>query len=307
MHTRIALRRRLRIHGTATAFLMLAVLTAPVRASSVAIVNAGFEDNSVGVPFNEFTFGPPAGWSLHDPNGVTNGGAGPTYYLGTLTPFEADPIGNPGVYVNFPGGAAEGQRLGIAFNFAGSGGQGEYGIQQTLSTVLQSFTQYTLTVEIGNIASGTAMNGQFFNLDGFPGYRVEFRAGGVVLAQDNNTLAGSIPEGQWATSTVTFTTCATHPALGANMSIRLVNLNVVDPAFPGADIEVDFDDVQLDAVSTLSLADLNGDGSVNGADLAIVLGNWGTDGGATGADLNDDGIVNGADLAIVLGNWGGDC
>ena len=47
-------------------------------------------------------------------------------------------------------------------------------------------------------------------------------------------------------------------------------------------------------------ADLNGDGVVNGADLAILLAAWGGDGPA---DLNNDGVVNGADLAILLGAW----
>lgn len=47
--------------------------------------------------------------------------------------------------------------------------------------------------------------------------------------------------------------------------------------------------------------DINGDGIVNGADLALVLGAWGTSDTAT--DLNDDGTVNGADLALVLGAW----
>ncbi|MBM4104801.1 MAG: hypothetical protein FJ257_00600 [Phycisphaerae bacterium] len=50
------------------------------------------------------------------------------------------------------------------------------------------------------------------------------------------------------------------------------------------------------------LGDLNGDGSVDGADLSILLGAWGT--GGVPADLNGDGIVNGADLSILLGNWG---
>lgn len=49
--------------------------------------------------------------------------------------------------------------------------------------------------------------------------------------------------------------------------------------------------------------DLNGDGVVNGADLAILLGQWGG-GAGTCADLNGDGVVNGADLAILLGAWG---
>lgn len=48
-------------------------------------------------------------------------------------------------------------------------------------------------------------------------------------------------------------------------------------------------------------ADLNGDGSVGGADLAILLGTWGTSGPA---DLDGDGAVTSADLAILLGAWG---
>ena len=49
--------------------------------------------------------------------------------------------------------------------------------------------------------------------------------------------------------------------------------------------------------------DLSGDGTVNGADLALLLGQWGAM-GANSADFNGDGVVNGADLAILLGLWG---
>lgn len=49
------------------------------------------------------------------------------------------------------------------------------------------------------------------------------------------------------------------------------------------------------------LGDLNDDGVVNGADLSIMLGDWGLPGGP--ADLNQDDVVNGADLSILLGNW----
>ncbi|MFO0875321.1 MAG: hypothetical protein U0575_15310 [Phycisphaerales bacterium] len=56
--------------------------------------------------------------------------------------------------------------------------------------------------------------------------------------------------------------------------------------------------VQLDACP--ATADLNGDGIVNGADLGILLGNWGN---AGVGDLNGDGVVNGADLGILLGAW----
>ncbi len=46
--------------------------------------------------------------------------------------------------------------------------------------------------------------------------------------------------------------------------------------------------------------DLDGDGMVNGADLAILLGAWGT---AGPGDLNGNGVVEAQDLATLLGNW----
>lgn len=48
-------------------------------------------------------------------------------------------------------------------------------------------------------------------------------------------------------------------------------------------------------------ADLNCDGAVNGQDLGMLLGAWGTSGAA---DLNGDGTVNGIDLGMLLGAWG---
>ncbi len=49
------------------------------------------------------------------------------------------------------------------------------------------------------------------------------------------------------------------------------------------------------------LADLTGNGTVDGADLGVLLGDWG---GTASGDLNDDGTTNGADLGILLGAWG---
>lgn len=53
----------------------------------------------------------------------------------------------------------------------------------------------------------------------------------------------------------------------------------------------------------LDRGDLNLDGEVNGADLAILLSYWGGVGYPIG-DCNHDGIIAGADLAILLTNWG---
>ena len=51
--------------------------------------------------------------------------------------------------------------------------------------------------------------------------------------------------------------------------------------------------------------DPNGDGIVDGADLAILLGAWGPCGGSScPGDVNGDGLVDGSDLALILGAWG---
>lgn len=46
--------------------------------------------------------------------------------------------------------------------------------------------------------------------------------------------------------------------------------------------------------------DVDGDGIVGAADLAILLGQWG---GKGSADIDGDGVVGAADLAILLGAW----
>lgn len=50
-------------------------------------------------------------------------------------------------------------------------------------------------------------------------------------------------------------------------------------------------------------ADLDGDGEVNAADLAQLLGSWGPCEDCP-ADFDGDAVVNAADLAQLLGNWG---
>ena len=53
-------------------------------------------------------------------------------------------------------------------------------------------------------------------------------------------------------------------------------------------------------------SDLDGDGIVAGADLALVLGSWGPCKTCDG-DVNGDHLVDGVDLAFVLTRWGGTC
>ncbi len=57
------------------------------------------------------------------------------------------------------------------------------------------------------------------------------------------------------------------------------------------------------ALITDNPADLDGDGIVGAADLAILLGSWASCKGCP-ADLDGDDVVGAADLAILLGSWG---
>jgi hypothetical protein len=63
------------------------------------------------------------------------------------------------------------------------------------------------------------------------------------------------------------------------------------------------DEAMLWVSRPILAGDVNGDGRVDGADLGILLGAWGT--GGTAADLNHDGAVDGADLGLLLGAWTG--
>ena len=57
----------------------------------------------------------------------------------------------------------------------------------------------------------------------------------------------------------------------------------------------------LECAECDSPEDLNSDGNVDGEDMTMMLGVWGTDNQA--ADLNSDGIVDGADFSQLLGAW----
>lgn len=82
---------------------------------------------------------------------------------------------------------------------------------------------------------------------------------------------------------------------------RELEIEIVDE-LPNGDVIAIYN-FQIDEPGTgFCPADLNEDGSVDGADLTELLGAWGTS--DSPADLNEDGMVDGADLAELLGYWG---
>lgn len=73
--------------------------------------------------------------------------------------------------------------------------------------------------------------------------------------------------------------------------------------FSGSVVEAGVDDVRLYGYDCTAPrpGDLNGDGVVDGADLAVLLGNWG---GSSAGDIDGNGIIDGADLGLLVADWG---
>lgn len=266
-------------------------------AAPVTILNHGFEEPYLGgnlppqyagdVPATTFPVGAaPSGWS---PYGAVGGPA----FIGVL---------NPGVQSEeplatyFPNGAPEGDNVALTF-FDGHQGGAEFGIQQTLTATLQLRTRYTLTVEVGNIATGISVVQPYasfgnFDLRGFPGYRIDLLAGTTVIASDNDTL--NPDEGEFLTSTFDVVISNDHDDENSPLTIRLVNLNDQDINDPVIDLEVDFDDVRLDA-TPLASADFDGDGDVDGTDLVTWQSAYDVNGDG---DATGDGETNGVDFLV---------
>ena len=192
---------------------------APVAlAQPITITNAGFELPAAGPGTfsGSQTAGPP-GWSVYN-TGPTNSNR----FFGVWNPTGTTSFNLP---------VPQGQRIGVVFLDDSLGL--EAGLTQTLGSTLQLSTAYTMNVGVGNFRPSV---GDPWDFTGFPGYRVELRAGGELLAADNNTLLPS--EGTCLTSTVSFTTGSSHLNAGQALSIHLVSLN-------GPGVEVNFDDVRL--------------------------------------------------------------
>ena len=88
----------------------------------------------------------------------------------------------------------------------------------------------------------------------------------------------------------------------ATATDSLIELKSLVPNSAGGIIVDDISVIEIDPCP----GDISGNNSVDGVDLSVLLGVWGTDGsgGEFDADVTNDGIVNGADLTIILGGWG---
>ena len=120
------------------------------------------------------------------------------------------------------------------------------------------------------------------------------------------SLTGRAPQGVW--SLVASDGVAGDAGQLAAACIEITtapdcNVNGVDDAVDiatGTSADADQDGVPDEC---RCIADLNRDGAVSGADLAALLGAWGSC-TACGADLTGDGQVLADDLAVLLSSWG---
>jgi thermitase len=95
------------------------------------------------------------------------------------------------------------------------------------------------------------------------------------------------------------------PAIEWALGSTAVPLNNGNPAYEDM---LGYGRIDLAAATKLgpvqpTPGDLDGDGAVGSADLALLLGAWGGCAGCA-ADISQDGSVGSDDLAILLGNWG---
>jgi hypothetical protein len=218
---------------------IIACFSAVGFAQPVFIANAGFESNNISTPSGAFSVLVPQGWSIYDPGFIINQNANA---VGVIRPDVPQSF--------FPTGAPEG--VSAALVFLAGAQTNVAGLRQTLAATLQANRRYRCSVQVGNIASGTSLPGSadgggvFYNLNGFPGYRIDVLAGTTVVGSDSNSIGTTIPEGEWREARFYFDVTNSHPQLGQTLSIRLVNLKFPGPT-NSPNIEVDFDDVRLNS------------------------------------------------------------
>ncbi len=152
----------------------------------------------------------------------------------------------------------------------------------------------TLTVNPGT--NTLAWNFTYSNLDALTGFHIHTGAvgvsGGVFVGLGTATTGGP----NTLVNSVANQTNATINSLLATPESFYLNLHTT--AFPGGAVRQQI----LPPPPPACPSDLDGDGTVGGADLGILLSAWGTADPA--ADLNGDGTVGGGDLGLMLGAWG---
>ncbi len=121
---------------------------------------------------------------------------------------------------------------------------------------------------------------------------------GLETTEDQNS-AFSNPHGliHHLTTTTEVLSSGEHTLI---FEVGDVNDHILDSAVFICNLRVGSGDPGTDPTEDCE-ADFNSDDMVDGADLGLLLSNWGQD---TEGDINDDETVDGADLGLLLAAWG---
>jgi acyl-CoA thioesterase I len=269
--------------GATRESLPVAITVAPAGSVWLAIANPSFETPALSDGALAQGPGDIGGWQF---SGTS------LTYTGIFNP----PSGSyPAAGGNGTPTGAEGANAAYLFN---NGGASEsVALSQTLSAVLAAETDYELKVAIGRF-----LPSQPYDFSLYGGYRIELLAGGSVIATGSDAVLPAV--GAFADATATVAAADIPAALiGQPLTVRCTISDNVE------DRSTHFDHVRLRATPRPCPGDVTGDGQVGLDDLARLLSNFGTIGGATrqDGDLNGDTNVDLADLAALLERFGAQC
>ncbi|MCE2885385.1 MAG: hypothetical protein LW806_10855 [Planctomycetaceae bacterium] len=207
--------------------------------------------------------------------------------------------GGTGVELIVNGGFSMGSQGWKASNIDGAGGWRASGGQPAGMFILNDSggveSDPTIRQTVGSLVEGA----RYLLTGDFRGANIiNSPVGGISFAVD---LDGSTVFSAAAISMVTWQSFAVK--FEATSSTVEVSMRA---EIDGTDNDFAIDNISLVLVEhPACVADVSGDGVVDGADLAIMLDSWGTAGGGEfDCDLNGDGVVGGADLTVVLDGWG---
>ncbi len=147
----------------------------------------------------------------------------------------------------------------------------------------------------------------FLHWDGSAWTQVASPGGGMSLVAfgSDNVYSGGAGIVHWdgdSWQTVEDFSSVIGPSVSSISASTLCDMWAVGRQIVGGDLLTFTAHLAPEEVGNFSLTgDLDGDGTVGAADLAILLGAWGTG----SADLDGDGTTGGADLALLLGAWTG--
>jgi len=214
-------------------------------------------------------------WTRGDPLGTVNG---------TVAVQPELDVSNPGVNCFFTGQGAAGAALGAADVDGG----------------LTTLTSPTMDASAGDAfisysrwysnSQGGAPNADTFRV------QISNNNGASWVALETVGPTGAEVNGGWIAKEFRISDFVTPTN---QMRIRFL----ADDVGTGSLIEAAVDEVRIRVVecTPVNPADLNDDGFVDAADLAIMLNNWN---GIGIGDINQDGGVDATDLALILNAWG---